>query len=426
MVVDNSYLLVISVCVIIILSYIFNQVAKKTNVPSVLMLIALGVGIKEALKYFNISLGNHVFDILEIIGIVGLIMIVLEAALDLELKKEKAPLIIKSFLVAFFALIVSSGCIAYIIHRVLLYDIFISLLYAVPLSIMSSAIIIPSVGSLVDSKKEFLIYESTFSDILGIMVFYFLLGSTEASGTGSIVVGIVVNILATVVLSVVASYAIVLLFQRMESQVKLFLLIAVLVLLYAVGKMFHLSSLVIILVFGLLLNNYKVFFKGKLKSLLKESALKLVIHELHIVTFETAFIVRTFFFVIFGITLDLLSLLDVQTALISLSIVATLFVIRFLMLKIFGNKSILPELFVAPRGLITILLFFAIPIEFQQESFSSGILLFTILLTSLIMTMGLIFKGRESEYVEELNFTDWEELDKEIKVVSAKNMEETT
>ncbi|MBX2844137.1 MAG: cation:proton antiporter [Flammeovirgaceae bacterium] len=426
MVIDNSYLLVISVCVIIILSYVFNLLAKKTNVPSVLMLIALGVGIKEALKYFNISMGNHVFDILEIIGIVGLIMIVLEAALDLELKKEKAPLILKSFLVAFFALIISSVSIAYILYRVLTYDFFISLVYAVPLAIMSSAIIIPSVGALVDSKKEFLIYESTFSDILGIMVFYFLIGSAEASGTGSIVVGIVVNILATVVLSVVASYAIVLLFQRLESQVKLFLLIAVLVLLYAVGKMFHLSSLVIILVFGLLLNNYKVFFKGKLKSLLKESALKLVIHELHIVTFETAFIVRTFFFVIFGITLNLNSLLDLQTALISLAIVASLFIIRFLMLKIFGKKSIFPELFVAPRGLITILLFFAIPIEFQQESFSSGILLFTILLTSIIMTMGLIFKGEESEYVEELNFTDWDELDKEIKAVSAKNMEETT
>ena len=39
-------------------------------------------------------------------------------------------------------------------------------------------------------------------------------------------------------------------FQNITGNVKLFLLIATLLLLYAVGKMFHLSSLLIILVFG--------------------------------------------------------------------------------------------------------------------------------------------------------------------------------
>lgn len=45
-------------------------------------------------------------------------------------------------------------------------------LYAAPLSFLSSAIIIPSVSGLSNNKKDFHIYESTFSDILGIMMFY--------------------------------------------------------------------------------------------------------------------------------------------------------------------------------------------------------------------------------------------------------------
>ena len=77
-------------------------------------------------------------------------------------------------------------------------------------------------------------------------------------------------------------------------------------------------------------------------------------------------------------------------------------------------KSILPELFLAPRGLITVLLFFAIPSIFVQESFSSGILLYTILITGVIMTVGMIWKGDEPADVDELEFTDIKELDEEL------------
>ncbi|MFV0267993.1 MAG: hypothetical protein ACK5HT_12755 [Draconibacterium sp.] len=41
-----------------------------------------------------------------------------------------------------------------------------ALVYALPLSIMSSAIIIPSVANLSNYKREFMIYESTFSSLI--------------------------------------------------------------------------------------------------------------------------------------------------------------------------------------------------------------------------------------------------------------------
>src|SRR5690606_34274390 len=142
-------------------------------------------------------------------------------------------------------------------------------LYATPLSILSSAIIIPSVTGLSPAKKEFHVYESTFSDILGIMMFYFLTGGLNpAEDTG--VVGFIGNLAVTVVISLVASYGIILIFQRIKSQVKLFLLIAVLLLLYALGKKMHLSSLIIILIFGLVITNMKLFFRGKLGKLLQD------------------------------------------------------------------------------------------------------------------------------------------------------------
>ena len=171
----TAYTLVIAASVIVIVSYFYNLIAKRFNVPSVLLLIITGIIIKQAMNYFDVGRIDW-FPYLEILGIVGLIMIVLEAALDLKLEREKMPLIGKSFLIALVGLVISSAVAAFIIMLILPdFSWLTAMIYAVPLSILSSAIIIPSVGFLPQKKKEFCIYESTFSDILGIMFFYFLI-----------------------------------------------------------------------------------------------------------------------------------------------------------------------------------------------------------------------------------------------------------
>jgi hypothetical protein len=81
---------------------------------------------------------------------------------------------------------------------------------------------------------------------------------------------------------------------------------------------------------------------------------------------------------------------------ISSLIIISIYLIRYVLLKIFLGKDILPQLFIAPRGLITVLLFYAIPEEAILESFEPGILLFVIIVTSLIMTTALIYDKRRS------------------------------
>lgn len=391
----SSYNLIIEVSMIIIVSFLFNGLSKKTNVPAVLMLIVFGVGLQFALKSFNAGEINFL-PILEVLGIVGLIMIVLEAALELELKREKLMPILKSFTIAIIGLIGSAWAAALILYNFIPEMTMQSAwLYATPLSILSSAIIIPSVLGLKESKKEFHIYESTFSDIVGIMMFYFLTGKLNPAEDNG-VVGFAGNIVLTIVIALVASYAIILIFQKIKSQVKLFLLIAVLLLLYAVGKKMHLSSLIIILIFGLVIANMKLFFKGKLEKFLQYEKAHHIYHELHTITAETAFVVRTFFFVVFGITIVVSSLFNIDVAIISSLIIASIYAIRFVILRIFVGKDILPQLFIAPRGLITVLLFYAIPEEAQVATFEPGILLFVIIGTSLIMTGAMIYDKRRS------------------------------
>ena len=413
----SPYTAIIGVSLIIIISYFFNVISQKTNIPSVLMLIVLGLLIKQGMTIVGFSVGDLIFNVLELLGIVGLIMIVLEAALDLRLTKEKWPTIWKSFSVALLSLVLSAGACAYIINFFIIDDFFVALVYAVPLSIMSSAIIIPSVGALPENKKEFMVYEGTFSDILGIMFFYFLIGNAGAENAKVVVMDVVGNITLTIVLSIVISYGLVLIFQRMTSHVKLFLLISVLLILYSVGKLFHLSSLLIILVFGLVLNNNKLFFRGFLKRWIEPTKVNRVLEDFHLVTIETAFVVRTFFFVIFGITITLSSLLNFEVAIISVCVLIALYLVRYIFIKIFVWKDIVPQVFLSPRGLITILLFFAIPQEYQTEEFNSGILLYTIIISCIIMAVALVANGKKVIPIEDMSFIHGpsQKLPKEIK-----------
>jgi len=399
----EPYNLLIASSLILLLSFAFGELSKRTSVPSVLMLIVLGILIKLGIDHIiHPEIDYDFFPYLEILGIVGLIMIVLEAALELELKPEKYIPIAKAFGIAAVGLFLSTWAAATILEYFIEgMETTKAWLYATPLSILSSAIIIPSVTELRPDKKEFHIYESTFSDILGIILFYFLSGKLLAeldpiAHPGGGAVAYMGTIGLTIFVSLIASYIIVLVFQNIKSHVKLFLLIAVLLLLYSVGKKMHLSSLIIILVFGLLIANMRLFFRGPFKKLLKYKKALHIYEGLHVITMETAFVVRTFFFVIFGIIIQLETLASLKVAMVSILIIATIYLIRFVILRLVIGKDILPQLFVAPRGLITVLLFYAIPEELVVPDFEEGILLFIIIGTSLIMTFAMISNKKRS------------------------------
>ena len=409
----NAYGLVIGGSAVVILSYFANLLARRTNIPSVLVLIAMGIAIRQGLRAVGL---NHIpFEglVLELLGTVGLIFIVLEAALELELRRDKLTLILRSATLALAALVLSTGAIAAFLHFALVMPVFNATVYAIPLSIMSSAIIIPSVGGLSPASREFMVYESTFSDIFGIMAFYLLLGNQEAASGGEVLTNVAINLLGTLVISVAVAYAMVYVLQKIESGVRLFLSIAVLLLIYAIQKLFHLSPLILILIFGLMLNNHKLFFpdwlgitNGWPGNLLKDERMKALHHDFHILTLESAFVIRTFFFVLFGMTVSLGVLLDLDVLLQGLVISVLLYLVRLLLLKVMNQEPLSPLLYIAPRGLITVLLFFAIESQYAAlvvPAFDQGVLLVVILTTSLVMTASLIAHGSGLQQVPELD-----------------------
>jgi NhaP-type Na+/H+ or K+/H+ antiporter len=320
----NSYYLIISASLIIIISYLFNVVSRKTNIPSVLLLITLGLLIKAGLVIAGYEDINWM-PALEVLGIIGLIMIVLESALDLELSKDKWKVISKAFLVSFLSLALNVYVIANIYRLFFVIDFFTAALYATPISIISSAIVIPSIGSMAEDKKEFLIYESTFSDILGIIIFYSLLMFPKFDAVSSFTIKVSLMFIVTIVLAFLLAYLLLYLAQKIKTPLKLYLLISILILFYAIGKVFHLSSLIIILFFGLIMNNRHLFIPKFLRSKFDENALSAITNDIKLITLETSFIVRTFFFVIFGITLVLSTIADFKVIVITFLLLVVIY-----------------------------------------------------------------------------------------------------
>ena len=404
----NTYHLIIIFSATIIISYFFNIYSKKSGIPAVLMLITFGVVISGGLSLFKVAVPD-LSGVLEVLGIVGLILIVLEAALDLKLLKEKIGIIIKSLFVSIIGLGLTSYISAYLLSYFIDDLEFVNaLLYSIPLSILSSAIILPSIDSLEENKREFMIYESTFSDIVGIIGFYAIVTMIDSQSSESILPDTFKSLFFTIVLSVIISYVLIYIFQNLKGHAKLFLLIAVLLLLYSIGKMFHLSSLIIIMVFGVILNNYKLFFRGVLNDFIIEEKVGEILSNFKVITMESAFVVRTFFFIIFGWTISLGDLLSFRVLFYGLILLTVIYFVRMLVLFVFNGTfrilKVTPELFLAPRGLITILLFFSIP-ESAKSSFNfDGVLLFVILTTCLIMTWSLVGEKKRLKRQEEEDF----------------------
>lgn len=387
----GSYSILIGLSLAVILSYIFNLASRATRVPAVLLLLLTGIGLRQWAEHQGVDF-RVPKTLLELFGIIGLIMIVLEGALDLRLRRDKVPLIRRSFLAALVILLVQAAAIGGLLHLWLGASWQTCLLNAVPLVVISSAIAIPSVANLTKDKQEFIVYESTFSDILGIMLFNFVDQEDFAQGHSLLTFGR--GVVLIVVVAVLSTVLLGFLLGRLREHVKFFLLFAFLILIYSLAKQLHLSSLLLVLAFGLAVNNSDLLL-GWLRLRtgwrgFSAEDLAPDLHQLKNITAESAFLIRTFFFLLFGYSITLANLMSWQLLGQGVLIVAVLTFIRFLYLRLVAKTDLLPELFIAPKGLITVLLFYSIPAAHVLGDVSESILFVVILLTSLLMMIGLI------------------------------------
>lgn len=383
----DSNSIIIILCATVILSYFFSLISLKSRIPSVLLLLSTGIGIKYLVLNFGIEYSIPM-SMIELFGTVGLIMIILEAGLDLKVGRKQIKLIRDSAFSAIISMLVSVLLVALIIKYWLNQPLINSMVYAIPMSIISGAIVIPSLQHLTKAKREFLVYEASFSDILGILFFNFIV--TEHAMSFLNISKFFLSFLAAAVIALLTTLFLFFLLTRSQVNVKFFLAFSILILLYISGEVVHMPSLIIILVFGLIVSNWEKINNAKLIRIFPHSQIEGTRELLHSLTAESSFLIRTFFFILFGYSIDLSLLISKEVILVGSAIVFVMLLVRYFYLKLFVKSNIFPELFYMPRGLITILLFYKIPSAFQLTAFNEGILFFVVLSTGIIMMTGAV------------------------------------
>ena len=166
-------LIIITVCSLLLLAYVFEISSTLTKIPSVLLLLVLGWIVRQATSFLNFQLPD-LNPLLPILGTIGLILIVLEGSLELEMNKSKLPVIVKSSLNALIPMLVMAFLLTWTFQYIGKTSFKTSLINAIPICVISSAIAIPSVRNLSLYHKEFITYESSFSDIFGVLFFNFV------------------------------------------------------------------------------------------------------------------------------------------------------------------------------------------------------------------------------------------------------------
>lgn len=379
--------LIITICILILIAYSFDITSKHTKIPTVIFLLLLGYVVKKLVVFFELKIVD-LSALLPIFGTLGLILIVLEGALELQLNKEKFPIIKRSFWSAALPLATLCLLIGVGVHLYTGDTLLDSFLNAAPFCVISSAIAIPSVQNLNPANKEFVIYESSMSDIIGVILFTFLIGNEIIEVSSFLHFGL--QILLILVISFIASVALAVLIKEIDHHVKMIPIMVMVVFVYAIAKIYHLPALLFILILGLFLNNLDEMKHISFIKKLDPTHLDVELRRFARLAGEAAFLIRTIFFLLFGYFIKAENLLDLRTLPYALSIVGLILLVRFVQLKI-TKTPIHPMLFIAPRGLITIMLFLEIPYTRKVLFMNESLLMQVIVLTILIMMFGIMF-----------------------------------
>ena len=413
----NTLSILIVLPLLVVFSYLFDAIARKTKFPSVILLMFTGIIIRTATNLYGFTDFGFLDKLIPVLGTVGLILIVLEGALELDIKKEKLPVILKGFFAAALILILNIIAVSWAFENLLNLEHKTAVIFAIPLAIISSAVAIPSAAGLLNREKEFVVYESTFSDILGIMIFNYAIRQFESNQTlisAESIIALGLQIIGVIVVSLIITYLLFQLLQKIEHHVKFFLILALLVLVYAFGKFFHLPALVTIFIFGLFLSNVKALLPGFMQRYLDLNQTEKGLHEFHILTAESTFLVKTFFFLFFGFSISIVEFSSIAPFIYGVLIFGIMLLIRYMYFIVTTFKiKPSPLVYMSPRGLISILLFLQIKevtfVNTSRSIIDEQVLLVVILASMLMMTLGTMKKTKQDPELESL--TDSEETE---------------
>jgi NhaP-type Na+/H+ or K+/H+ antiporter len=388
---------ILALCIIVILSYLFDVSFRYSRIPGVVLLIALGIILQLTVKYTGASIPN-LEPVLPVLGTLGLILIVMDAALEIKLERNRKTVLIKSVASATIMLVVFSGILALIFIKIFHLPQTTALLNAIPLGIISSAVAISSSVLLERNQREFITFESAISDILGILAFDFILLNQGSLGSG--ILSFAFKGLITILIAAIMTGILAFLLHKIKYHVSYIIILTSVVMIYVLAKLVHLPGLFLVVIFGLALSNNQVIGHTAVNRFIDFEKFRDDISSFKKILAELTFLVRSFFFIMFGYYTSLSGFADLNNLLFSMSITAGIFLLRWLLLRILNGKHSGKLVWFAPRGLITILLFLSIPETNRTGLISEEVVTLVILLSIFVMMIGNMLPEKQPENLQ--------------------------
>lgn len=404
---QNIALVIAVVGGLIFLAHLFLHIFNRTRVPDVLLLIVVGIILGPASNLVST----------ESFGLVGpvfvtvtLVVILFEGGIALKLSALKSALskAVKLAVTSFFLTMIVVGVTA---HLLLSLEWIPSLIIGSIAASTSEAIIIPLINQLKTSEKlhALLSVESSINDVLSVAVTLALIGAYQLGdiNVGIITGDLIASFLVAIVFGFGGAFLWSLILRRIHTMKNaMFTTVAIVFALFGLVETLGFSGAIAALAFGITIGNIESIKLPKLGKPLAGNPAGLSETEKAFFT-EASFLLKTFFFIYLGISLQFSS-----TGIILIGVLITFiaFALRIPAVKIavgrsFSTKEAALMSVMIPKGLAAAVLA-SIP---AQEGISGGELIrdvtYMVILSSIVVTsviIPLLERTRVSDFYESI------------------------
>lgn len=333
----NEILVVIAV--IVFLGYVAEWVFRKINIPDTLLLIVVGLIMRDVINLDPGSLGR----LAPLFTTFTLLFLMFDGALSIDLRTLTQS-IGSGISIGFFNFFASSIVIS-IVFYFMIGDVVIAMMLGFALGGISSAFVIPILKQLTVSKKVYsvLTLESALTDVLSIvfaltMIELKILNAFEIKGVFSQIASLffvagVMGMIAGAVWIYVEG-------KLVEKDTNYMMTIAYVILLYSLTEYLGGNGAIAAMSFGIVLTNADLLvdvanrLRGKRQKNTEDGKTTHTIQRLNVVSRreksfyeEISFFLKTFFFVYIGL---LLNIRNWKAALIGTGISAAILLLRSL------------------------------------------------------------------------------------------------
>ena len=394
---------VFSVGLIIFAAHFFTALFERTKIPDVLPLIFIGIIVGPLLGILSPNDFGYVGPLL---SAVALTLMLFEGGSHLTLETLKSSLkdSVILALTTFLITVVASSCFAYFLMKI---DLIPALFIGTVLGSISPAVVIPIVRmlNLSDNTKSMLVVESAITDVLSIIIGLAILKTFQA-GHNTIMEFIGTDLIATMAMSLLLGFGGAVIWSVILEKIRkfpntIFTTLAFIFLLYGSAEILGYNGPISVLIFGVVLANSKKIPLNIVQRFGADHLTEFTSIEKTLFS-EVIFLVKTFFFIFLGISIQFgnFKIMIMGAILTAIIYSCRLILCRFLVTKNTHVSEAAMISFMIPKGLAAAVLA-EVPMHMglHQEAISIfteiRAIIYIVILLSILLTAILIY-GQES------------------------------